>query len=433
MIKNIKNNSGVIFVILIQIIALVLLFLSPSFVFSFENTYTTTVMLGKIFGILGMTLFATSLLLSARFHFLENLFYGLNKVYERHSQIGQWAFIFMLFHPLFLLYKYTDLSFQGAISFLIPNIATWPINFGILAFYFLIILIFLTLYFRPKYHIWKWTHKFMGLPFFLAGLHIFLIPSDTSNFLPLRVYMLFISSLALYAYIYHTIFGFYTTKKYKYIISNIRNLGENITEVVLSPQKEKINFTGGQFAFISFLSKETGKESHPFSISSKEGRDEISFTIKKLGDFTDKVKNLKIGTQAFIEGPFGKFSYTKANSKKQIWIAGGIGITPFLSMTKSIKKENGYEIDLYYCVKDKNEAVYLEELLSLKDSGVNIITHYSNEEGYINADIINKKSGNLSDKSIFICSPVFMIQMLRKQFILKGIKKGSIYSEEFSL
>lgn len=165
--KNFKYNLGMIFVVLIQVIGLLLLFIAPSFNTDFNTTYSVLTSFGKIFGILGMTLFATSLILSARFKFLENLFYGLNKVYERHSQIGQIAFMMMLFHPLLLLYKYTDLSFSRVLSFFTPNESTLANNFGMFSLYLLMILIFLTLYFRPKYHIWKWTHKFMGLSFSL--------------------------------------------------------------------------------------------------------------------------------------------------------------------------------------------------------------------------------------------------------------------------
>ncbi len=427
-----KYNLGIIFVILIQVIGLVLLFLAPSFNTDFNTTYSILTSFGKIFGILGITLFATSLLLSARFSFLENIFYGLNKVYERHSQIGQIAFMMMLFHPLLLLYKYTDLSFARALSFFTPNVNTLANNFGMFSLYLLIVLIFLTLYFRPKYHIWKWTHKFMGLAFFFGGLHAFLVPSDIANYLPLRIYILFISGVSLYAFLYHTVFGTYTTKKYSYIVKEVKDLGENITEIILSPNKEKLEFKAGQYAFISFKSKITGRESHPFSFSSKQGENDISFTIKNLGDFTQNIKNLEKGTLADIEGPFGKFTYDNANFKKQIWIAGGIGITPFLSMAKSIKGQNDYNVEIYYCVRNEKEAVYLNELLSLNDPQIKIIPHYSDNSGFINANLIKEKSG-LDEKSIFICSPVPMIRALKKQFKNKGINDNFIYSEEFSL
>lgn len=244
--------------------------------------------------------------------------------------------------------------------------------------------------------------------------------------------MLFISAVAIYSYIYHTVLGIYTTKKYLYLVKGVKDLGEGITEVILSPKKDKLDFKAGQYAFISFDSDIVGKESHPFSFSSKQNETDISFTIKNLGDFTAKVKNIKLGTIAKIEGPFGKFSYDMTDKKKQIWIAGGIGVTPFLSMAKSIQKENGYEVDLYYCVRNEKEAVYLEELLALKNDNFKIIPFYSDQDGFINANIIKEKSG-LVEKSIFICSPVPMIQALKKQFKNNGIALSSIYSEEFSL
>jgi len=428
--KNIKYNLGLIFVIIIQLVALVLILVSPGI----QNNYGgISLILGKVFGVIGMSLFATSLILSARYKFLENIFYGLNKVYERHGQIGKTAFYLMLFHPIFIFYSYFGtFNFKTFLDFITPTSTNWPLNFGILALFLLIILISLTIYFRPKYHIWKRTHKFMGLVFLLGGLHAFLIPSDLASFLPLKIYMLTLSGLGIFSYIYHTILGFYTTKKYKYKVKEVRDLGENITEVLLEPLEDKLNFISGQYAFISFDSVMTGRESHPFSFSSNSDQDLISFTIKNLGDFTSKINNLEIGTEARIEGPFGKFSYKEADSKKQIWIAGGIGITPFLSMAKSIHNDKDYSVDLYYCVRNPKEAVYLEELLALKDEKINIIPHFSDTMGFINADIIKEKSG-LEEKSIFICSPVFMIKALKEQFSVKGISTKTIYSEEFSL
>ncbi len=426
-----------IFVVAVPAVALFLWARSPNTTFAFDSFPSSTLILGKAFGILGIMLFALNLILSARFKFLEDLFYGLNRVYIRHSQIGQIAFILMLFHPLLLLPTYTDLSFSRMISFFTPSAYTWPYNWGMLSLYLLIILIALTLYLRPKYHIWKWTHKFMGLAFFFAGLHAYLIPSDTATFLPLRVYVVGVSAVALYAYIYHTIFGKYTTKKYKYLVSGVRSMGENITEITLAPEnkdKEIVSFTPGQFVFVNLFDKNISAESHPFSISHAGNNDGlISFTIKNLGDYTKDIGKVSVGAKALIEGPFGKFSYNEAKSKKQIWIAGGIGITPFLSMAKSVKKEDGFSIDLYYCVRDEKEAVYLNELLATSPSGVRVIPHYSTKDGFINANIVEKNSGGVSGKSIFICSPVSMIQSLRRQFVRMGIPNTSIYSEEFSL
>lgn len=422
-----KQNLGIFFILSIQIIALFLLV--PNLSFSENNLI---LFFGKLFGIIGMSLFATSLILSARYRFLENIFFGLNKVYERHGQIGKIAFYLMLLHPFFIFYSYFgNFDFKQFLNFIKPGPNNFAIGLGTIGLILIIILISLTIYFRPKYHIWKKTHKFMGLAFFFGGLHAFLVPSDIANFLPLKIYMLTLSGVAIFSYLYHTVLGFVTTKKYKYIVSEVLDLGENIIEVKLKPVKDKIDFISGQFAFISFLDKNIGKESHPFSFSSKEDNDQISFTIKNLGDYTSQIKNLKIGTGALIEGPFGKFSYKEAVNKKQIWIAGGIGITPFLSMAKSINPQSDYEIDLYYCVRNEKEAVYLKELLSIENSKVKVISHFSDNIGFINSNFIKENSG-LEEKSIFICSPVPMIKALKNQFKKEG-KLNFIHSEEFSL
>jgi len=430
--RNFKYNLGILFVVAISVIGLALWVLSPTTVFTFNSTLDVLFMLGQAFGILGFTLFATSLILSARFNFLENIFFGLNKVYERHSQIGQVAFMLMLFHPLLLLGNYRGFSFDGAISFFTPS-RDWAINWGIFSLGLLILLIVLTLYLRPKYNIWKWTHKFMGLAFFFGAVHAFMIPSDVAVYMPLRIYVLAVFVLGIYSFIYHSVLGHYFVKKYKYIVSAVRVLGGNVTEVLLKPAGEKLNFTPGQFAFVSFKDKKVSKESHPFSLSSPTSMDEISFTMKVLGDYTSALPELSVGSEALIEGPFGKFSYKDAYSKDQIWIAGGIGVTPFLSMIDSVSREEGYRIDFYYCLKNEKEAVHLEDLKKYENANIRIITHYSDTEGFINADVIKNKSQSFEGKDIFLCAPPVMINSLRKQLRKVGVATDRLHSEEFNL
>jgi predicted ferric reductase len=279
------------------------------------------------------------------------------------------------------------------------------------------------------------THKFFGLFFFFASLHIWLIPSDVSHYLPLRIYMLGISLLGLCAYFYFSLLGKLFVKKFHYLVKSVRPLGDDIIDIIMEPQGEILHFNPGQFIFVSFDDKNIGKESHPFSISSGSNEKNISITIKKSGDYTDKLDVLSVGTAVTIEGPYGVFSYTNAKNNRQIWIAGGIGITPFISMVKTLQLNDGHDIDLYYCLKNKNEAVYLEYLktmaLSLNDR-LKIFPHYSSQEGRISAQVIEHQSGGLVGKDIFICAPPPMISSLKSQLLEKGINKKLIHSEEFS-
>ncbi len=389
---------------------------------------------GQLLALVGSAMFAMDLILSARFRFIDKIFFGLDKVYLSHEWLGQWALIFLLFHPLFLIPKYSA-GLAGAASFLWIG-SYWPKNWGVISLGLLILLIIFTLYLRPKYNIWKWTHKFMGFAFFLASLHIWFIPSDTSVYLPLRVYMLSLAGIALLSFAYYVLFNKILVSKYKYIVSAKNLLNGSAVEIIMEPKDRPMKFASGQFMFVSFSDKATGGESHPFSITSGEGEGRVGFIAKILGDYTERLRNVSVGSEAKIEGPFGAFSYKKSKYKNQIWVAGGIGITPFLSMAKSLKKEDGYKIDLYYCVKNETEAVYLNLLRNISmflNNDFRVFTVYSEEGVRIDADYIQKTSGRLSvGNDIFLCAPLVMIEALRKQFAAKGIPKGLIHSEEFN-
>jgi predicted ferric reductase len=152
-----------------------------------------------------------------------------------------------------------------------------------------------------------------------------------------------------------------------------------------------------------------------------------------LGQYTAQLQNLKIGAEARIEGPFGVFSYLKSKNKEQVWIAGGIGITPFLSMAKSLI-DKSYKIDLYYCVNTKSEMVFLEEFkkISFQNENFKIIPVCSDVDGRINIKIINKFSGNILKKDFFLCGPGAMMQGTRSILLENNVLSGNIHSEEFS-
>jgi predicted ferric reductase len=435
MTKNVKKlNYGWFLVLLFSLFPVVLWILSPSFIPRFSSFSVSMSNIGQLAGLIGAAMFAINLMLSTRLKFIEKLFFGLNRVYYRHSQLGQIAFILLLFHPLFLLPKYAGNSFYKAALFLLPG-NNLPVNFGWLALVGMILLIIATLYIPLKYNFWKVSHKFFGLFFFLASLHIWFIPSDVSHYLPLRIYMLGISLVGLSAYIYYTLLGKFFVKKFDYTVKSVNILNSKVVNIEMEPLQKRLQFNPGQFVFVSFNGERISSESHPFSITSSPDSNSISVTAKKLGDYTEKLGNLPVGTKAKIEGPFGVFSYNISENNRQIWIAGGIGITPFISMAKSLKLGDDYNIDLYYCLKNESEAVYLNELKKISFSlngKFKIIPYYSDSRGYINADVIERQSVKLGNKDIFICAPPTMIESLKMQLKEKGISKKFIYSEEFS-
>jgi len=418
-----KNNLGWLIIIFLSLLPTVFWYFSKPISARFISSATTLTSLGQITGLVGMAMFALTLILSSRLKFLENYFGGLNRVYIAHHIFGSIAFILLLFHPLILAGKFAQVSIRSAALFLLPN-SDWPINFGIIALFLMMIFLVLTFFAKLPYQIWKFSHKFLGLAFFFAALHSFFIPSDISQDPILRIYIITLAGIGIIAFTYRAVLTKFFVRYFEYSVEEVKILAENVVEITMSPKGKRINFTPGQFVFVSFVDNNISAESNPFSISSAVSEKNLRLTIKSLGDYTSQLRNLKAGALAKIEGPFGKFSNQDVKNKNQIWIAGGIGITPFLSMVKSLENAE-YKIDLYYCVNNEKETIFFEDF--------RIIPFYSEKQGLINAGFIQKISGDLFRKEIFLCGPPAMMKGLREQFLKLKVSRKNIHSEEFQL
>lgn len=432
--KLLKNNLGIISIMVLAVTPLVLWYFMKPVSARFMSLGTAFRSLGQVTGLLGMALLSINFILSARFKFLDRLFSGLNRVYVKHHAVGVIAFCLLLFHPVFLTIQYLLISLKSSFIFIF-SLRDLPVTTGKLALFVFMILMVITLYLNFKYQNWKNTHKYLGIVLLLGSLHMLYVPSDISRNTALKYYMLCLVALAMMSYLYRTIFAVYKKKEFKYALQEVVRVSDTIAELILAPLSQKMTFLPGQFIFIRFEHDGVLSESHPFSITSTPESGTVSLGVKTLGDYTSMAYLLKPGVVCWIEGPFGAFSYTKAESKRQIWIAGGIGITPFLGMARQLKTDDDYQIDLYYSVKNAGEAAFAKELAEIAQNNNNFRfhQHLSEKEGYISARLITESNEDIRAAEIFLCGPPVFMQSLRRQFVALGLRNDRIHSEEFSL
>lgn len=392
----------------------------------FSDSYTVFLSLGQITGLIGMCLFSINLILSARLKFLENAFNGLNVIYKKHHQIGGVAFILMMIHPIFLLFSRLTISIDYAKKLIIPG-NDFNIDLGIISLSLIMTLLIITFYTKLPYQIWRLTHKFTGAVFIIAVFHSFLIPSTITQDKFLWFYMLFIVSIGTISYLYRTILFRFLVRKYKYTVSKVKKLNNKVVEITLSPSTNQvIEYNPGQFIFVGFKSQKVTNEVHPFSIASANSSDMV--IISKIeGDYTTNLMNLEIGVGAEVEGAFGRFSYIFYPNLKQIWIAGGIGITPFIGMAKGLETDPNFNVDLYYCLKDETEK------LGLPLKRANLKLFLSKTMGHITGKYIKDNSKDFEIADFFVCGPPVLMKSIRKQLVELGIKNSKIHTEEFAL
>ena len=427
-----KKRVGISVIFILVIFPMFLWSLMMPLASRFGNFDMTATSLGEISGLLGMVLLTITIILSGRFKFMEPYFGGLDRIYFWHHFLGGIALISLLFHPIILAIRFFGVSLHEAAVFLSPGNGA-AMDFGILGLLFLIILLIFTFFIKFPYKTWKITHKFLGVVFILAILHTFLIQSDVSMYWLLKIYMGILVLCGLGALFYRTIFGNILPKKFTYSVDEIKKLNGGIVEITMSARGERMGFKAGQYIFISFKNGGVGGEIHPFSISSSGSDKNLKIIVKSLGKYTARIQNLKLGATARVEGPFGIFSYTNTSNKNQIWIAGGIGITPFLGMARSLSGGD-YKIDLYYCAKNSSEMVFLSEMekISMQNKNFRIIKICSDTRGRLGVQTINALSGSILEKDFFLCGPLVMMKSMRKALLENGVPNKSIHSEEFN-
>jgi predicted ferric reductase len=419
----------------------------------------------KIASYTAVILMSWSLILSTRLQILENLFGGLDTVYQVHKKIGKYGFYIIFFHPLFLSLNRLPyvmnwirfFGFQEAVSnYTISH------NLGIFTLLLMIVLISLSLYIKIPYHVWKKSHEYFGLVYIMAIMHVVLVEANIVQYPILRFWMFGWFAAGLLSFLYIRLFYRFIGPRFDYTVESIEEV-EDILEIWLKPKQKAMKFKPSQFIYMKTHNPNLPGELHPYSIAcapKDDGR--IKLGIKKLGDFTKKLDNLNVNEAVTLYGPYGRFSEKfLLNQKDCVFIAGGIGITPFLGMwdtalnTPALKPENNNEdgdkplktplVSLFYVCKNEYEASFDNDIKHVaicsqyagyppyQERGHFYEQYNSDSKGYISAQYISDKVGGLLNKHIFLCGPKPMTDALIPEMKRMGVKNSQISMEDFNL
>jgi predicted ferric reductase len=435
--KTIVGKFGWWIGIAVAVAPIVLWLNGPPHIDHFRNSKEVLTTLAKFAAFSGFAMYAWSLILGTRLRIIEPLFNGLDKVYRAHYTFGGLAIILITAHPVFLMAARLmgdALSRSRGLRMWIPGVGPAWLTWGVVALYVVLAVTFMTYRMNIKHQWWVRFHRLFGFMIFPSMLHVFLSHGHIAENPSLRRYLLVLSLLGGLAFLYHSVFGAWLIRRYKYRVQKVVRVSDSVTEVFLRPTLRPISYAPGQFAFVSFDDPAVDKEPHPYALTGHHRSFTTSVVVKDLGDYTSQLFKLSEGSAAYIEGPYGAFSYLNAKRKQQIWIAGGIGVTPFLAMARSLRRKSGLNIDMYYCYKQPEDAVYWRELETVARNHRNFTLRGMCEtsEGFLNAEILDKNSGELAQKDIFICGPPAMMKALKQQLIDKGVPDEQIHTEEFS-
>ncbi len=394
-------------------------------------------------GLCGFSAFATNLMLSARVPAIERLFGGLDRMYRWHRRLAAAVATLLVAHVVLMFGSQAATPGASVVGLLLPD-AGWRVFGGVVAFTGFVAILTVTLVGRLRHEPFLRVHRVFGLVFAIGALHAFRVQGLGSQIPFLDGYLAVLTVAAIAGWVYRSGLGRTLVRRDFYRVATLRPRGASIAELELEPADAPLDFEAGQHVFIGINHPAVGRELHPFSITSAPGEPMLRLAVKAVGDYTSALPGVEPGAWVRVEGPYGGFWHRGDRVGRQVWIAGGIGITPFLSMVRSLpsgKAPGGGElshdrkIDLYYLTDKAASAVFLDELLALaaQRPGLRIIPHADSEHGFLTADGIVKTSGDLTGAAVYLCGPKPMTDALTGQLVELGVPRNRIHFEEFRL
>jgi predicted ferric reductase len=373
-------------------------------------------------GFLSIALMSLAMLLATRPAWLEGAFGGMDRIYRTHKWAGILAIAFAAAHWLI---EMSDDILKAAIGRegrlrkersggTLEMLRDLAEEMGEWAIYALLVMLVITLWKRFPYRAWRFVHRVMPVLYLMLAFHAALLAPNDYWAQPAGFLLAVMLAAGVYGALRALLGSIGRSREAVGEILAVERASPDITTVRCRLDRGWHGNRPGQFAFVTFDDKEGA---HPFTIASADqGNRQVSFQIKALGDYTSRLAwRLKIGQIVRVEGPYGRFDVARCDRRaRQIWIAGGIGVTPFLAWLESLQAapDKAPVADLHYCVRDQATDALLPrlEILCASLPTISLHIHGASQGGVLNAASL----GEVSNAEIWFCGPSGLADALRR-------------------
>lgn len=232
-----------------------------------------------------------------------------------------------------------------------------------------------------------------------------------------------------------------SSKEYTWHVAEIKEETPQVKSLYLEPAEDHPDFIAGQYLTIKIpgLGPVEGKA---YSISSAPHEKDIRISVKKMGAFSSALTALSPGNTVLTSTPYGFFYPESEDTAPLIFIAGGIGITPILSIIKDLShKQDSRSLHLFYSNQTQTSIAFRGELEELAAKNPNLSVHHFItretlvEDGRIAGRITPNHIQRFVPESLtaeyFLCGAMDFTKSFWKVLRESGIKQHQIYTEGF--
>ncbi len=394
-------------------------------------------------GFVALSVLGLQFALAARFTRATAPF-GIDAVLRYHRQISFLAVLAAFGHPV-LLFCTSD-RYRQLLDIVHDPLRAklaWLSVFALLA---LMVTSIWRRALRISYPVWHVLHSALGVGIVLAGLgHAFGVGyyfseplmrlvwgSYAAAFLWLAVWVRLVKPLALW--------------RRRFRVATLWPEPGGSVTVGLEPARphtRPFRFRAGQFAWILPGRTPFTLTYHPFSMSSSAHASRVEFTIKQVGDFTDSIRGLRIGDTVYVDGPHGSFTLERHPGMGFVFIAAGVGVTPFLSMLATLADQGDQRpCTLILANRYEDQVTGVRQLARLQDRlnlrVVHVISRPSDQwtgvRGHVDAALLDRLlPRHRRSLQYFVCSGEQMVESVEAYLDWLDVPRDRVHSEKFGM
>lgn len=394
-------------------------------------------------GFIGLAMMALQFVITARINRIETS-YGIDILLQFHRFTSLVAFFMVLVHPVMLFVVQPEtLQLLNFVE------APWRARLAVLGTLAFVALVVTTIWRKPlriPYEPWRTSHTILSVLAVGLGLgHALGVGNYLSLFWKQMLWGA-IALIALWLIIYVRLVKPWMMTQKPYLVEEVIAQRGDVWTLALRPWgHEGFRFQPGQFSWLTLDITPFSMREHPFSMSSSgEHSERIEFGIKALGDFTSTIKDIKPGTKAYLDGPYGVFTSDRyEDAAGFVLIAGGIGITPMMSiLTTAAERKDDRPYLLIYASKIWNDITFREELDTLQKD-LNLTTvhvlrnppeEWSGEHGYVDKALLGRHIPKFrGTRQYFICAAPKMMAQVERALHELNVPVDHVHMEHFNL
>ena len=393
-------------------------------------------------GFAGIAMLGVQFVLTARFRRAAAPF-GIDILYYFHRYLAVFAFALVCAH--YLVIRAVNPDALGSFN---PLVASGHMTAGRVALLCFALVIVSSLWRKPlriPYEGWRVGHVLLttaGL--ILAVAHIEGV--DYYHEAPgRRPFWIAFVTFWLLLVVYVRLIKPWRMRQRPYRVVTVTEETANTCTVAVEPEGHGgIRFQPGQFAWLTLRASPFALREHPFSIaSSAETPQRLEFTIKSLGDFTRTVPTIRPGETAFLDGPYGAFSVDRYAAPGFVFVAGGVGIAPIMSMLRTLADRQDTRPLLLVYANNRAEGILFRDALAALEKRLALqVVHvlqqppagWRGECGLVSQALLEKTlPANREQLEYFLCGPKPMTQCVEEFLHALHVPLGRVHSELFDL